>query len=55
MILTKFMKIEMLHVVFGWQKIYEIVLEKTFFFILWRFYLFLVFVSKNLKNGPSER
>jgi hypothetical protein len=44
----------MLHVVLDWQKIYKIVLEKAFFFILWRFYLFLVFLLKNLKNGPSE-
>jgi hypothetical protein len=37
------------------EKIYKIVLEKPFFFILWRFYRFLVLVWKNLKNGPSER
>jgi hypothetical protein len=40
----------MLHVDFDWQKIYKIVLEKAFFFILWRFYLLLVLLSKNFKN-----
>ncbi len=54
MILTKFLKIAMLNVVLDWQKIYEIVLEKAFFLILGRFYLFLVLLSK-LKNGPAER
>jgi hypothetical protein len=53
--LTKVLKTAMLHVVLDWQNIYKIVLEKAFFFILWRFYLFLVLVLKNLKNGPSER
>jgi hypothetical protein len=43
------------NVVLDWQNIYKIVLEKAFFIILWRFYLFLVLVLKNLKNGPSER
>ena len=55
MILTKFLKIAMLRVVLDWQKIYKTVLEKAFFFSFWRFYLFLVLVSKNVKNGPSER
>jgi hypothetical protein len=45
----------MLHVVLDWQKIYKTVLEKAFFFSFWHFYLFLVPVSKNLKNSPSER
>jgi hypothetical protein len=40
----------MLHVVFDWQNIYKIVLEKAFFFILWRFYLLFVLLSKNFKN-----
>jgi hypothetical protein len=43
-ILTKiFLKIDMLHGVLDWQKLYKIVLEKAFFFILWRFYLFWFF------------
>jgi hypothetical protein len=50
-ILTKNWKIAMLHVVLYWQKIYKIVLEKAFFFILWLFYLFLVFEWKNLKKA----
>jgi hypothetical protein len=59
-ILTKFLKIYMLHVVFKWQKIYKIVFEKAFFFILWRFYLFLVLQLKNLpyfkqKNFTSQK
>ncbi len=54
MILT-FLKIAMLYVVLDWQKISKIVLEKAFFFIVWHFYLFLVLVSKNLINDPSER
>ncbi len=33
----------------------ETILDKVFFFILWRFYLFSVFVSQNLKNSSSER
>ncbi len=49
MILTKFLKIAMLRVVLDWQKIYETVLEKALSFRFWRFYLFLVLVSKNLK------
>jgi hypothetical protein len=39
-ILSKFFKIAMLHVVLDWQKIYKIVLEKAFIFILCCFYLF---------------
>ncbi len=35
----------MLHVVLDWQKIHK---------ISWHFYLFLVLLSKDLKNGPSE-
>ncbi len=45
----------MLHVVLDGLKISKTILEKAFFFILWRFYLFSVFVPKKLKNGPSER
>jgi hypothetical protein len=41
----------MLHVVLDRQKISETILEKAFFFILWRFYLFPVFVSQNLKKA----
>jgi hypothetical protein len=44
--------IVMLHVVLDWQKVYKSILEKAFFFILCRFYLFLVLVLKNLENGP---
>jgi hypothetical protein len=44
----------MLHVVLDLQKIYKIVLEKTFFFIFLAFLSFLVLVAKNLKRGPSE-
>jgi hypothetical protein len=40
----------MLHVVLDRRKISKTILEKAFFFILWCFYLFSVFVSKNLKN-----
>jgi hypothetical protein len=54
-ILTKFLKIAMLHVVLDWQKTYKIVSEKAFFFILWCFYFFLVPAWTNLKNDPSER
>jgi hypothetical protein len=54
-ILTKFLKTTMLHVVLDWRKIYKIVLEKAFFFTLWRFYLFIALVMKNLKNDPSDR
>ncbi len=46
----KILKIAELHVVLDWQKIYKIVLEKTFFFTLWRFYFFLM--RKNVKNWP---
>ncbi len=42
MILTKFLKIAMLHVVLDWQKIYMTVLDKALFFSFWHFYLFLV-------------
>jgi hypothetical protein len=55
MILTKFLKIALLHVVLEWQKIYKTILEKEFFFIFWCFYLFLAFVLINFKIGPSER
>jgi hypothetical protein len=54
-ILTKFSKMAMLHVVLNWQKISKTILEKAFFFIVWHFYLFLVFVLLNFKIGPSER
>jgi hypothetical protein len=53
-ILTKILKIAMLLAVLDWQKIYKTVLEKAFSFILWCS-VFLVLVSKNLENGPSER
>ncbi len=55
MILTKFLKIALLHVVLDWQKIYKTILEKAFFFIFWCFYLFSAFVLINFKIGPSER
>jgi hypothetical protein len=45
----------MLRVLLDWEKIYKIVLEKALVFILWCFYLFLVLLWKNFKNGPSER
>jgi hypothetical protein len=54
-ILTQFSKIAMLHVVLNWQKISKTILEKTFLFNVWRFYLFSVFVWINFKIGPSER
>ncbi len=54
-ILTKFLKIDLLHVVFDWQNIYKTILEKAFFLIFWCFYLFSAFVLINFKNGPSER
>ncbi len=53
-ILTKFLKIAMLHIVLDWQMIYKTVFVKAFFVFFWRFYLFLVFVSKNFTIGPSE-
>jgi hypothetical protein len=37
--LTKFLKIAMLHVVLDWQQTYKTVLEKAFFLSFWRFYL----------------
>ncbi len=54
MILTKFSKIAMLHVVLNRQNISKTILEKAFFFIVWRFYLLMVFVLINFKIGPSE-
>jgi hypothetical protein len=39
-----FFKLTMLHVVFDRQEISKTILEKAFFFIVWRFYLFSVFV-----------
>ncbi len=54
-ILTKLWKISMLHVVLDWQQIYKTVLKKAFILVFWRFHLYLVLVSKNLKNSPSER
>jgi hypothetical protein len=47
-ILTKFSKTDMLHVVLDWQKINKTVLEKAFFFKFLAFLSFLVLVSKNL-------
>jgi hypothetical protein len=54
-ILTKFLKIDLLHVVLDRQKISKTILEKAFFFMLWCFYLFLTFVLINFLIGPSER
>jgi hypothetical protein len=54
-IVTTFLKIPVLYVVLDWQEIYKTVIEKAFVFILLHFYLFLVLLLKNLKNGPSER
>jgi hypothetical protein len=54
-ILTKFLKIALLHVVLDWQNIYKTILEKAFFFIFWYFYLFSAFVLINFKIGPSEK
>jgi hypothetical protein len=45
----------MLHVVLDRQEISKTILEKPFFFIVWRLYLFSVFVWINFKIGPSER
>jgi hypothetical protein len=39
----------MLHVVLGWQKI---VLEKAFFLILWRFYIFFISFVENFEKWP---
>ncbi len=55
MILTKFLKIALLHVVLDRQKISKTILEKAFFFILWCSYLFLTFVLINFKFGSSEK
>ncbi len=46
-----FFKLTMLHAVFDRQKTSKTILEKAFFFILWRFYLFSVFVSQHLKTA----
>jgi hypothetical protein len=51
-ILTKFLKIALLHVVLDRQKT---ILEKAFFYIFWYFYLFSAFVLTNFKVGPFER
>jgi hypothetical protein len=54
-ILTKnFLKIDMLHGVLDWQKLYKIVRKGIFLYFV-AFLPFLVFLLKNLKNGPSER
>ncbi len=45
----------MLHVVLDRQEKSKTILEKAFFFIFWRFYLFSDFVLLNFKIGPSER
>jgi hypothetical protein len=47
----------MLHVVLDWQNISETIFKKAFFYfrVFRGFYLFSVFVKKNLKNNPSER
>ncbi len=55
MILTKFSKMTMLHVVLNWQKISKTILEKAFFFIVWHFYLFFVFVLINFKVIIEKR
>jgi hypothetical protein len=52
---TTFSKIAMLHVVLNRQKISKTITEKAFFFIVWRFYLFAVFVLINFKIDPSDR
>jgi hypothetical protein len=49
-ILSKFLKIALLHVVLEWKKIYKTILEKAFFLIFWCFYLFSAFVLINLKS-----
>jgi hypothetical protein len=46
-----FFKLTMLHAVLDRQKTTKTILEKAFFFILWRFYLFSVFVSQHLKTA----
>ncbi len=55
MILTKFLKFALLHVVLEWKKRYKTILEKAFFLIFWCFYLFSAFVLISFKIGPSER
>ncbi len=55
-ILTKLLKIAMLHVVLDCKKIYEIVLEKEFFFFFVAFLsLFGSCVEKLEQHGPSLR
>ncbi len=44
----------MLHVFLDWQKISKSILEKVFS-LFFTFLSFLVFESKNMKNGPSDR
>jgi hypothetical protein len=53
--MTKFLKNAMLQEVYDWQKIYKTVLEKAFSIISLAFLSFLVLVSKNFVNDPSER
>jgi hypothetical protein len=40
--------------IFYWENISKTSLEKVFFFILNGFFLIWGFMSKNVKNGPSE-
>jgi hypothetical protein len=54
-ILTKFLKIAMLHVVLNRQRISKTILKKAFFFIVWHVYLFSVIVLINFEISPSER
>jgi hypothetical protein len=42
----------MLHVVLGWQKIFKTVLEKAFFFIFLRFYLFFGSCVEKFEKWP---
>jgi hypothetical protein len=49
-----FLKIAMLHVVLDWQKRDVRLFLKRHFLYFVVFLPFLVLVSKNLKNGPSE-
>ncbi len=50
MILIKFSKIAMLHVVLDWQKIYNTVLEKAFFFIFFGVSIFYRFLCRKILN-----
>ncbi len=53
--LLRFLELATPQVFLDWEKISKTVLEKVLIFILSGFFLIRGFVSKNVKNGPSER